>query len=54
MKGIQELSVLCNFSVNLKLLQDFPGDTVDKNPAAIAEDTGSIPCLGRFRMPRSS
>ena len=49
MKGIQELSVLCNFSVNLKLLQDFPGDTVDKNPAAIAEDTGSIP--GSERSP---
>ena len=54
MKGKQELSVLRNFSINLKLLQDFPGDAVGENPPAIAEDTGSIPGLGRFHVPRSS
>ena len=34
--------------------QDFPGDTVDKNLPANAGDTGSIPALERFLMPRSN
>ena len=33
-----------------KNLQDFPGGSVVKNLPASAEDTGSIPGLGRFRM----
>ena len=33
---------------------DFPGGIVDKNPPANAGNMGSIPCPGRFRMPRSS
>ena len=31
-------------------IPDFPGGTVDKNPAANAGDTGSIPGQGRFHM----
>ena len=34
--------------------RDFPGGTVVKNPPAKAGDTGSIPGLGRSRMPRSN
>ena len=33
---------------------DFPGGTVVKNPPANAENTVSIPGLGRSHMPRSS
>ena len=33
---------------------DFPGCAVDKNPPANEGDTGSIPGLGRFHMPRSN
>ena len=33
---------------------DFPGDAVDKNLPAIVGDTGLIPGLRRFHMPRSS
>ena len=32
-------------------VQDFPGDTVDKNLSADREDIGSIPGPGRFHMP---
>ena len=35
-------------------IRDFPGDTVVKNPPANAEDTGSIPGLGKSHMPRSN
>ena len=34
--------------------EDFPGGAVDNNTPANAEDTGSIPGLGRSHMPRSS
>ena len=34
----------------LILQEDFPGGPVVKNPSASAEDTGSIPGLGRFHM----
>ena len=37
-----------------KSLQDFPGGAVVKNSPANAGDTGSIPGLGRFHMPRSN
>ena len=37
-----------------KILQNFPGGLVVKNPPANAEDTGSIPGLGRFHMPRGT
>ena len=33
---------------------DFPGGTVDKNLPVNAGDMGSIPGLGRFRMPKSN
>ena len=33
---------------------DFPGVSVDNNPAANAGDTGSIPSQGRFHMPQSN
>ena len=33
---------------------DFPGGTVDKNPPANAENTGSIPDPGRFHIPLSN
>ena len=36
------------------LLAGFPGGSVVKNPPANAEDTGSIPGLGRSHMPQSS
>ena len=36
------------------LLWDFPGGSVVKNLPASAGDTGSIPDLGRFHMPRSN
>ena len=38
---------------NLKPAPGFPGGLVDKNLAASAEDTGSIPGLGRFHIPLS-
>ena len=31
---------------------DFPGGPVVENPPANAEDTGSVPGLGRFHMPQ--
>ena len=34
--------------------QDFPGGVVDKNLPANAEDTGSIPGLGRSHIPRGN
>ena len=34
--------------------RDFPGGTVVKNPPANAEDTGSIPGLGRSHMLQSN
>ena len=34
--------------------QGFTGDSVVKNPPAIAGDMGSIPGLGRSHMPRSN
>ena len=37
-----------------KILQNFPGGLVVKNPPASAADTGSIPGLGRFHMPRGT
>ena len=37
-----------------KRLGDFPGGAVVKNPPANAGDTGSIPGLGRYHMPRSN
>ena len=36
---------------NLKPATGFPGGPVDTNLAASAEDTGSIPGLGRFHIP---
>lgn len=33
-----------------KLIVDFPGSPVVKNPPANAGDTGSIPCLGRCHV----
>ena len=33
---------------------DLPGGRVDRNPPVNAGDTGSIPGLGRFHMPRSN
>ena len=38
---------------NLKPAPGFPGGPVDKNLAANAEDTGSIPSLGRCHIPLS-
>ena len=37
---------------DIKNFADFPGSTVDKDLPATAGDTGSIPVLGRFHMPR--
>ena len=34
--------------------EDFPGDTVDKNPPANAGDVSSIPGLGRFPCHRAT
>ena len=36
------------------ILQDFPGDSVVKNPPANAGDMSSSPSLGRSHMLRSS
>ena len=36
------------------LMVDFPGGPVVKNPTVNAGDTGSIPRLGRFHMPRAT
>ena len=35
----------------LKIFEDFPGGTVDKNLSANAEDMSSIPVPGRLQMP---
>ena len=35
-------------------MKDFPGDGVDKNPPANAEDMGSSPGPGRFHMLQSN
>ena len=40
--------------IKSKNFWDFPGGAVVKNQPANAEDTGSIPGLGRSHMPRSS
>jgi len=37
--------------LNVELLLDFPGSTVDKNLPANAGDMGSIPGLRRFHTP---
>ena len=37
-----------------KLSQDGPGGPVVKTPPANAGDTGSVPGLGRFHMPRDN
>ena len=37
-----------------KVIRDFPGGVVVKNPPANAGDTGSSPGPGRFHVPRSS
>ena len=44
----------CSIFFFLNYLLDFPGGTVDKSLSANAGDTGSIPDLGRFRMPWSN
>ena len=38
----------------IKILQDFPGGAVVKNPPANAGDMGSIPGPGRSHMPWSN
>ena len=38
----------------IKLLRDFSGGTVFKNPPANAGDMGAIPGPGRSHMPRSN
>ena len=43
-----------NGEVKTKAVSDFPGGPVIKNLPASAGDTGSIPALGRFRMPRGA
>ena len=45
---------LRNVYVSRKAFLDFPGGTVDRNLLANAEDTGSIPGLGRFHVLQSS
>ena len=40
--------------INKKMIGDFPGGAVVKNPPANAGDTGSIPGPGRSHMPRSN
>ena len=37
-----------------RIIKDFPGGAVVKNPPTNAGDTGSIPGPGRPHMPRSS
>jgi len=60
-----ENSIYCSFNSfsfwqknvvvkNRNYRQDFPGDTVDKNPPAKAGDMGSTPGLGEFHMPWSN
>ena len=50
------LVVLLNLSDSSieKLIRDFPGGTVVKNPPANAGDMDSIPGLGRTHMPQSN
>jgi len=36
------------------MLEDFHGDPVAGSPPANAGDTGLIPSLGRFHMPRGN
>ena len=43
-----------NGEVKTKAVSDFPGGPVIKNLPASAGDTGSIPALGRFNMPRGA
>ena len=43
-----------NVCVPLKFLLDFPGGSVDKDPAANAGDTGLIPARGEFHILWSS
>ena len=40
--------MLCFILLGLKLIKDFAGCTVDKNPLANTGDTGSIPGPERF------
>ena len=50
--------MFCRFYHNkkriFKTMLNFPGGTVDRNLFAHAEDTGSIPGLGRFHLPQSN
>ena len=36
----------------IRIVWDFPGGAVDRNPPVSAGDVGSIPGPGRFHMPR--
>ena len=41
-------------TINLKVISDFLGVLVVKNPPANAEDTGSVPGAGRFHLPEDN
>ena len=42
------IGILCFILLGLKLIKDFPGGTVDKNPLANTGDIGLIPGPERF------
>ena len=46
---IIDMPLFCNVKEDL----DFLGGTEERSPPANAEDMGSSPALGRFRMPQS-
>ena len=48
------MSGMLEKNLTYKCLQDFPHGAMDKNLCANAEDTGSIPSLGRFHMPQKN
>ena len=41
-------------TTNLKVISDFLGVLVVKNPPANSEDTGSVPGAGRFHVPEDN
>ena len=49
--GKEDVVSIHNWILALKKNEmDFPGEAIDKNPPASAEDMGSIPGLERFHM----
>ena len=52
--GVERKAEVISQKLNQKIVQDFPGGSLVKNPPASAGDIGSISDPGRSHMPRSN